>query len=111
MAAEMVAFLLDAGANPLVRQIDPGHSDHGFMPLDDAGKCNPDLLETEAGQRLAKLTSEGSGFDGATVEAGEEKLSILAKRVLGDPSRWKEISRLNGLDSTGCRKGDCLALP
>ena len=109
--AEMVRFLIGAGANPLARQIDPGHSDHGFMPLDDARKYNPDLLETEAGQRLAKLTSEGRGCDGVIVLAGDTKLSILAERVLGKASRWKEIAELNGLEGKGYRKGDCLALP
>ena len=109
--AAMVDFLLDAGANPLARQHDPGHSDHGFMPLDDARKYNAKLLETDAGRRLERLTAEKQGCDGAIVLAGDKKLSILAERVLGKASRWKEIAELNDLGGKGYRKGDCLALP
>ena len=109
--AEMVDFLLDAGANPLARQHDPGHSDHGFMPLDDARKYNAKLLETDAGRRLARLTAKKQGCDGAIVLAGDTKLSILAERTLGKASRWKEIAKLNGLEGKGYKKGDCLALP
>lgn len=58
----MVAFLLDAWAKPLARQYDPGHSDHGFMPLDEARVYKRDLLETEAGHRLETLTRESSGY-------------------------------------------------
>ena len=110
--AEMVAYLLDAGANPLARRIDPGESDHDFMPLDVARKYNAKLLETDAGRRLERLTAEKQGCDGAIVLAGDTKLSILAERVLGKASRWKEIAELNGLGGgKSYRKGDCLALP
>ena len=44
-------------------------------------------------------------------EAGDTKLSILAKRAHGDASRWREIMKLNGLEGAGYRLGDCLAPP
>lgn len=116
--AEMVGFLLDAGADPLARIAVPDDvSDSaaldvvGFMPLDTARSDNPALLETDAGRRLQALTYQGTGCEGVIVQKGDVKLSILAERTLGRASRWKEITKLNGLDGKGYRKGDCLALP
>ena len=107
----VLALLLDAGADPLVRSNAPGADHHGFLPLDGVRKNNPSLLRSEPGQRLLRLTYEGTGCEGVIVLASDTKISILAERTLGKASRWKEIVELNGLEGKGYKKGDCLALP
>ena len=109
---EVLARLLNAGADPLTKVNDPGAPDHGFLPLDIVRQKNPALLQTDAGRRLQELTYEGTGCEGVIVQAGDVKLSILAERTLGKASRWKQIAELNGLGADkSYRKGDCLALP
>lgn len=110
-APEVLARLLDAGADPLKKVNDLEAPDHGFLPLDGARKHYPALLKTDAGRRLVALTYEGTGCEGVIVQKGDVKLSIIAERTLGRGSRWKEIVELNDLEGKGYRKGDCLALP
>ena len=85
------------------------------MPLNIARKYNPRILRTAAGRRLQEATRRAGmdepGCDGVVVQPGDAKLSQLAARTLGRASRWKEIVELNGLEGTGYRAGDCLALP
>ena len=108
---DMVDFLLDAGLDPLAQAASPGRP-LWMTPHDAARKFNPALLETDAGRRLARLTAEGTGCDGVFVLAGDTKLALMAERVLGDKTRWKEIAELNGLGpDKGYRKGDCLKMP
>jgi hypothetical protein len=86
--------------------------ERGFRALDFARKHNPELMASPAGKRLERLTEAGEGCDGATVEAGDVKLSILAERILGDAELWRKIAKLNGLGpEKGYRQGDCLKLP
>ena len=107
----MVAFPLDAGPKPPARQYDPGHSDHGFMPLNEARMFKRDLLETEPGHRLETLTGESRGCNGVLVEASDTKLSILAERTLGKASRRRKVAKLNGIGSSGYRKGESPVQP
>ena len=110
---QMVDLLLDVGADPMpaAKGRKVPEEERGFRALDFARKHNPELLPSPAGRRLERLTEAGKGCDGAPVEAGDFKHSILAERVLGDPSRWKEIAEVTDLGAKGYRKGDRLALP
>ena len=104
-----IDILLEAGADPLAKIDSPGQ---WMTPFHAALKYNPNLLETDAGRRLARLTAEGTGCEGVFVLAGDTKLALMAERVLGDKTRWKEIAELNGLGpDKGYRKGDCLKMP
>lgn len=108
---DTLTHLLDAGSDPLLRLNMPGKPSHQALTLDGVRKHNPQVLDTEPGRRLQRLTYKGTGCEGVIVRGRDTKLSLLAERTLGDPSRWKEIAKLNDLDGKGYRKGDCLALP
>lgn len=111
----MIDILLDAGADPLVRQTYSDRGDAGKTALDLARKFNPRILRTDAGRRLHAATRRAGmdepGCDGVVVQPSDTKLSYLAERTLGKASRWKEIVEMNGLEGKGYRVGDCLALP
>ena len=111
----IIDLLLDAGADPLVRQNTSHRGDAGKTPLDLARKYNPRILRSGAGRRLETATRRAGmdvpGCDGVVVQPSDTKLSYIAQRTLGKASRWKEIVELNGLDGKGYRAGDCLALP
>ena len=108
---DTLTLLLDAGVDPLLAIHRPGHRSHGALPMDTVYRNSRAVLKTEPGRRLQRLTYEGTGCEGTIVRPTDTKLSILAERVLGDPGRWKEIAKLNGLEGKGYKKGDCLALP
>ena len=104
--------LLDAGSDPLHRVNAPGKWHHGALLLDGVRKRNPQVLNTEPGRRLLRLTYEGTGCEGVIVLASDSPLSVLAERTLGKASRWKEIAKLNGLGADkSYQLGDCLKLP
>ena len=108
---DTLTHLLDAGSDPLLRLNTPGKWSDQALTLDGVRKHNPQVLNTEPGRRLLRLTYEGTGCEGVIVLASDTELSILAERTLGRASRWKEIVELNGLEGKGYKKGDCLALP
>ena len=108
---DVLARLLEAGADSLARANDPEGPDHGFLLLDVVRAKNPALLATDAGRWLERLTCKGTGCEGVIVLAGDTKLSTLAERTLGKASRWKQIAELNDLEGKEYKKGDCLALP
>ena len=113
-APETVALLLDAGADPMPAARGRGvpKEMRGFRALDFARKHHPDLMASEAGRRLERLTEAGEGCDGGTVEPGDTDLGIFAERILGEARQWRKVAKLNGIGpETPVRHGDCLALP
>ena len=109
---DTLTLLLDAGSDPLLRVSDRGKWSHKALLLDGVRKHNPQVLDTEPGRRLLRLTYEGTGCEGVIVLASDTKLSTLAERTLGKASRWKQIAEINGLGpDKSYRQGDCLKLP
>ena len=58
---DVLARLLEAGADSLARANDPEGPDHGCLPLDVARAKIPALLATDAGRWLERLSYEGTG--------------------------------------------------
>ena len=98
---DTLSHLLDTCSDPLLRLNMPGKPSHQALTLDGVRKHNPQVLDTEPGLRLQRLTYEGTGCEGVIVLASDTKISILAERTLGKASRWKEIVELNGLEGKG----------
>ena len=48
-------------------------------------------------------------YETYTVKIGD-CLSVIAQKTLGDPSRWTEIQKLNGIKGTTIRAGQVLKI-
>ncbi len=106
--SKMLETLLDAGADPSVR-LRAAANDPGFTAHDAAMKYNGKLGGTAV---LARLKDGAAACDGHIVQEGDSRLGIIAEKALGDESRWREITRLNGIDAgNSYQLGQCLALP
>ena len=109
---DTLTLLLDAGSDPLLQLNAPGRWNHKALLLDGVRKHNPQVLDTDPGRRLLRLTYDGTGCEGVIVLASDSPLSVLAERTLGQASRWKEIAKHNGLGADkSYQLGDCLKLP
>ena len=114
---ETVRALLDAGADPTVvtsvgsTVASVGAKNwklRGTPELAELKKAVAHLPEAE----LKPISPSGFCADGYIVQAGDMRLSIVAKNALGDPNRWVEISRLNNITADNpYRQGQCLKLP
>ena len=52
---------------------------------------------------------QGKGCYGYVVERTDRKLSLIARKVYGDPERWPELAKLNDISrDKPYRRGDCL---
>ncbi len=109
---DTLTLLLDAGADPMLAMHRPGHLSHGALPMDTVYRNSRQVLNTDSGRRLQRLTYEGTGCEGVIVRPTDTNLEIFAERILGDAKRWRAIAKLNGLGpEKSYRLGDCLKLP